>query len=103
MILNNKEITIERYTKTNGKTTYTDIVWNTVWAYIQPLSDDIIVWDDWMSSYEWFLLMSSFTDIKVWDKITDNNSVEYKVKWIKIFDTIIDKHIEAVIQTKYDN
>lgn len=101
MILNNKEISITRFTTTNGKTTYTDVIDTTIGAYIQPLSDDVLVWEDWMSAYEWFLLMTSFLDIKVWDKINDWTDT-YKVKWVKLFDTIIDTHIEAVIQKKYD-
>ena len=103
MILNNKEVSITRYTTANGKTSYTNVVDTTIWVYIQPLSDDVLVWEDWMSAYEWFLLMSSFTDIKVWDKITDWNNINYKVKWVKLFETIVDVHIEAVIQKTYDN
>jgi len=102
MIINNKEITITRFTTTNGKTSYTNVVDTTVWAYIQPLSNDVIVWNDGMSAYEWFLLMTTFIDIKVWDKISDWE-FHYKVKWIKKFDTIIDVHIEAIIQKEYAN
>ncbi len=102
MILNNKEITITRFTKTNGKSSYTDIIGSTIWAYIQPLSEDVIVWEDWIGSYDWYLLMCSYTDVQVWDKIEDWE-YKYKVKWVKKFDTIIDIHIEAIIQKEYAN
>lgn len=101
MIIPNKSITITRFQKVNWKTEYVDIIWTTTSAFIEPLSEDVMIGMDWMSAYEWFLLMSEFTNIQIWDKIYDWVNT-YKVKWIKEYDSFIWNHIEAVIQKEYD-
>ena len=100
MIIPNKSVSITRFAKVNWKTTYVDVVWNAD-VFIEPLSEDVMIWMDWMSAYEWFTMMSHFTEIEIWDKINDWENV-YKVKWYKVYDSFIWKHIEAIIQKDYD-
>lgn len=102
MILNNRVISVLRLTETWGKKTYTNNVAADVPVYIEPLRDEVIVNNESVWAYDWYKLMCEFTDLIVWDKITDDNATVYKVKWIKLYDTIIDKHVEAIIQTIYD-
>lgn len=102
MILTNKTISIKRLTEVDWKKSYWSPIHTDVWVYIQPLSEEVIVNDENVSAYDWFKIMCSHKDLIIWDKITDNDWVLYKVKWVKIFDTIIDTHLEWIIVTQYD-
>ena len=84
------------------KKSYQTTIANNIKCYIEPLSEDVSIWIDWIWAYEWHKLFSTYTDIIIWDKIIDKDWTEYKVKWIKKFNSIVGKHIEAIIQTKYD-
>jgi len=103
LIENNNIIKIERLVESQDwKKTYNEIVIENLPVYIEPLSEEVMVWTDWIWAYEWNKLMSDYLDIKIWDKITDKYNRWMIVKWIKIYENVVWKHLEAIILNKYD-
>ena len=96
----NNTITIQRWEETDWESSYTDLdTW--VSCYIEPAEFDVAVNIDWENTSNVYALFSDYTNIIIWDKLIDKDDYEYKVKWLKSFNDMLWKHIEAIILRTY--
>ena len=101
ILTNNNIITVQRWLEVSGESSYVNLTTN-LSCYIEPADFDVAVNVDWENTSDVFNLICDNTDIIVWDKIMDNNWNDYKVKWTKLFDDFLGKHIEAIMLRTYD-
>ena len=98
----NNVITIKRLVESVWEKTYSQTVASWINVYIEPISDKIGVAMDGQGAFNTFKLFSTYTNIVVWDKITDKNNISYKVNWVKLFTSIVGTDIECLINSEYD-
>lgn len=99
----NNTISIDRLVEDwSWKKSYATTVVTGITCYIEPLSEDVSIGIDGIWAYEWYKLFANYQNVIIWDKITDKDGLIYKVKGIKKYDSIVWKHIEAIIQRVYD-
>lgn len=98
----NNVVTIKRLVESIWEKTYISTISTWINVYIEPIADDVWLAIDWMGAFNVFKMFSTFTNIIIWDKIIDKNNIEYKVKWIRPYTSIIWTHYELIIQSKYD-
>jgi len=96
----NNTITIQRWSETAGESSYVNLTTG-VPCYIEPAEFEAAVNVDWQNTSDVFQMFSDNTNIIIWDKIIDKDSISYKVKWTKLFDSMIWKHIECIILKQY--
>jgi hypothetical protein len=97
----NNTILIKRLRELSWEKTFSKTV-DYIDCYIEPIQDDVWVMIDWQGAFNVFKLYSDFTDIIIGDKLTDKCWVNYKVKWVKLYNSIVGTHIECLIQSVYD-
>ena len=98
----NKVVTIERLLDTSWEKDYDTTVISWLALYLEPLDDTIWVNIDGEWAFEINKLFSSFLDIQVSDKITDQDSIIYIVKWVKKYDSLVWSQLECIVQAEYD-
>ncbi len=101
IILKNRKVNIFRHVEIDEKNIYSQIkTWLDVFIY--PLTEDVNLWDTWIASYEWYKIMSDDLDIKIWDKIEDDLWKKYIVKGAKIYQNVIETHLEWILILDYN-
>lgn len=98
----NNNITIKRLVESVWEKTYTETITTWLNVYIEPIQDDVWVMIDWQGAFNVFRLFTTFQNIIVWDKIIDKDEIEYKVKWVKKFNSLVWNHLELLIMSIYD-
>ena len=98
----NNVITTKRLVESVWEKTYSSTITTWLNVYIEPIQDDVWVMIDWQGAFNVFRLFTTFTNIIVWDKIIDKDNIEYKVKWVKKFSSIVWNHLECLVQSIYD-
>jgi hypothetical protein len=97
----NNKITIKRLVETSWEKTYTKTVASLVWVYIEPIKDEVWIMTDWQGAFNVFKMFSDYA-VVWWDKIIDENGTEYKVKWVRKYESILWTHYESIINSVYD-
>jgi len=97
----NKKIKVNRLVESSWEKTYSDQIYLFIDAYIEPYQDEVWAWFDWQWAYNIFRMFSN-DEILIWDKLTDQDEIVYKVKWCRKFESIVWKHYETIIQSIYD-
>lgn len=103
IILKNRQIDIYRHVEINEKDEYQKLNTNKIECFIEPNSEEIILWDNAIPAYSSFKLMIDLEDIKIWDKIEDDKWKKYIVSWFLYYDNIIEKHGEGILLEDFDN
>jgi hypothetical protein len=97
----NHTISIKRLAESLWEKTYATTVATWIFVYIEPVEDFVWTADFWESAFNVFRMFSDYPVI-VWDKITDEEWTNYKVKWVRKYKSIIWTHYESVINSIYD-
>lgn len=103
MIGNNKTVTVSRLAAVNGKKSYTTTVISGVPCYIERASIETVNSIGGVEGYKVYTcIFDSVVNLQSLDKVTDQNSVEYKVYSVEDFDDNIDtpSHTEAILRRK---
>ena len=98
----NHIVSISRLVETAGEKEYTSTVHTGLNVYIEPIQESVWIALDGEGAFNTFRLFSDNVNILIWDKVTDEDSIVYIVKWTKSFDSIVWKHIECLINSEYD-
>ncbi len=98
----NRLVTVKRLAVVSWISSYTTTIVTDLNVYIYETSDeyDAINWVEWwqvenkmLTRYDWII---------VWDKIIDENNVEYIVKRIRYRNSFVNKHYEIILQREQD-
>jgi len=74
---------------------------NWIRVYIEPIQDEVWQMFDWQSAFNVFRMFSDYEIIQG-DKLTDENNIEYKVKWVRFYTSLVGSHYESLINSTYD-
>ena len=101
LFISNNIVAVARMVEISWKSSYVSYSSWTV-CYIWPASFEVAVNIDWENTSDVFTFYSNNIDINIWDKFTDKNSLNYKVKWIQKYDDMLWKHSEWILLKTYD-
>lgn len=98
----NNTISIKRLVDTAWKTAYSSTIATDIKVYIYRPSDEYTeMWD-----VEWWAIsnkmVTNYNDIQVWDKIIDENSIEYIVREVTQRKSFIATFKEVTLMKQYD-
>jgi hypothetical protein len=97
----NHTISIKRLVETSWEKAYTKTVANWIWVYIEPIEDTVWIMEWWESAFNVFKMFSDYPII-IWDKLTDECNISYKVKWVRKYTSLFWTHYESIINSTYD-
>jgi hypothetical protein len=99
----NSVVSVYRLQETSWEKIYNDALYSNVPVYIEANQDLIDTSFGGQWAFNIYLMMTNwFNDIIIWDKIIDQNSNVYYVKWASVYNDITWKHGEFILTNEYD-
>lgn len=99
----NATVTILRSVEVSGESSYSQTVASGVKVYINSTQEELQAGYFGQQAYESFRMMTDgVADIKIHDKITDQNGKSYKVHGAQVFNDLTGKHGEYLIRSIFD-